>query len=90
VSWLRGGHGLVIAPLTQDDDGVDAEVEFLAGEYATNIFEPLQDAVDIGEVLPDEVADTRILRDGLVGAVEILIAGDQTFYSYIVNKQNGE
>jgi hypothetical protein len=46
--------------------------------------------VDVGEVLPDEVMDTGVSGDGLAGAVGILIAGDWTFYGYIVNKWNGE
>jgi hypothetical protein len=35
----------------------------------------LQNAVDIGEMLPYKIVDTRVLGDGLVGAVRILIAG---------------
>jgi hypothetical protein len=69
---------------------VDAELEFLARECAANIFEPLQDAVDVGKVLPDEAADTGIFGDGLIGVIRVLIVGDQTFYDYIINKWNGE
>jgi hypothetical protein len=46
--------------------------------------------VDVGKVLPDEAADTSILRDGLIGAVEALVADNWTFYSDIINKWNGE
>jgi hypothetical protein len=60
--------------------------EFLAREHSTDIFELLQDVVDIGEVFPDEAADTRILGDCLIGAIRIFIAGDWIFYGYVVNK----
>jgi hypothetical protein len=80
----------IIALLPEDDDGQDAQLEFFAGECAADIFEALQDTVDIGKVLPDEAADTGIFRDGLISAVGILIAGNRTFYSNIVNKWNGE
>jgi hypothetical protein len=46
--------------------------------------------VDVGEVLPDEAADTGVFRDGFIGAVRTLIACNWTFYSDIVNKQNDE
>jgi hypothetical protein len=46
--------------------------------------------VNVGEVLPDEAADTGIFRDGFIGAVRILVAGNWTFYGDIINKRNGE
>jgi hypothetical protein len=80
----------VIALLPEDNDGRDTQLEFFAREYAADVFEALQDTVDIGKILPDEAADTSIFRDGLVSAVGILIAGNRTFYSDIINKWNGE
>jgi hypothetical protein len=80
----------IIAPLPKDDNGQDAQLKFFAGECAADVLEALQDTVDVGEVLPDEVVDTSIFGDGLVGAVGALIVGNWTFYSNIVNKWNSE
>jgi hypothetical protein len=80
----------IIAPLPEDDNGRDAQLEFFAGECAADVLEVLQDTVDVGEVLPDKAADTCIFGDGLIGAVRALVAGNWTFYNDIVNKWNGE
>jgi hypothetical protein len=80
----------IIALLPEDDNGQDAQIKFFAGECATDVLEALEDTVDIGKVLPDEVVDTSIFGDGLVDAVRALIVGNWTFYSDIVNKWNGE
>jgi hypothetical protein len=66
----------VIASLPEDEDGRDAQLEFFAGECAADVLEVLQDTVDVGEVLPNKVADTSIFGDGLIGAVGALVAGN--------------
>jgi hypothetical protein len=61
---FMGDTAFVIALLPEDDNGWDTQLEFLARECATDVFEALQDTVDVGKVLPDKAADTGIL--GLV------------------------
>jgi hypothetical protein len=53
---FMGDMAFIIALLPSDNNGQDAEFEFLPRECTANIF--LQNLVDVGEVLPDEVADT--------------------------------
>jgi hypothetical protein len=65
---FMGDTAFIITPLTQNSDGGNAELEFLARECAADVFEPLQDVVDIDKVLPDKAADTRILGNSVVGA----------------------
>ena len=42
--------------------------ELFSGYCCTNIFQSLENLVDDLEVLPDEVADARIVRDSVVKA----------------------
>jgi hypothetical protein len=83
-----GDMAFIIAPLTEDDNDRDTEFKFLPGEYTTNTFELLQNVVHVGKVFAYESA--RIFGDHLIGAIGFFIVGDQTFCSYIINKQNGE
>ena len=55
-----------------------SENELLSGYHHTNIFQSLENPVNDLEVLPDEVVNAWIVRDGLVRAIRVFISsGDR-------------
>ena len=55
-----------------------SENELFGGYCCTNIFQSLENPVDDLEVLPDEVVNAWIVRDGLVRAIQVFISsGDR-------------
>ena len=52
--------------------------ELFSGYRRTNVFQPLENPVNNLEVLPDEAANARIVRDGLIRAIWVFISsGDR-------------
>ena len=55
-----------------------SENELFSGYRRTNIFQPLENPVNDLEVLPDEAANARVVRDGLVRAIQVFVSsGDR-------------
>ena len=55
-----------------------SENELFSGYHRTNSFQSLENLVDNLEVLPDEVVNARIVRDGLIRAIQVFISsGDR-------------
>ena len=50
------------------------ENELFSGYCHTNIFQPLENPVNDLEVLPDQVVNARIVRNGLVRAIRVFIS----------------
>ena len=55
-----------------------SENDLFSGYHHANIFQSLENLVDDLEVLPDEVANAWIVRDGLIRAIQVFIlSGDR-------------
>ena len=81
---------VVIAALTEEEDGGDADLDFLAGKRTANVFDSLDDPVDVVEVLPDKLSDAGIFRDCFVGTIGEFVSAGQSFDRDVVNERDGE
>ena len=60
-----------------DDSHIQhGENELFSGYCCTNVFQSLENPVNNLEVLPDEMVNAQIFRDGLIRAIWVFISSD--------------
>ena len=69
-------------------DFVSAYKQLLTGEHSSTIFHTLHYSIDILEVLPNEVANSAILRNCLEGSVIVLTGRHRSMNRHIIDIQN--
>ena len=76
---------VVIALVPKDDDLGACDDNLLGGDCGCSTAEAVEDAMDVLEEFPDELADVEILWNGLIVTVFSLVAGLRSFDGGVIH-----
>ena len=88
--WIMTNTSIVSALVPEDDDFGARDDDLLGGDCGSCAAEPMQDAVDVLKVFPDEFADAGVLWNGLIITVVGLVTSCRSFDGSVVHECAGD